>query len=149
MWWSMPLTGTYARNLDDKHRLAIPKRLCDDFCEIDLKSLFIAPGVSRSLTLYSPAGFERLSRKLARKPANPAQRRTYTRLFYSAAERVELDAQGRVRIPERLVEFAGLERDVVLLGVLDHVEIWDAAIWNKFAVEQNLAFDEIADQAWE
>jgi MraZ protein len=70
-------------------------------------------------------------------------------LFYSWAERVELDAQGRIRIPERLVKFAGLSRDIVLVGVHDHAEIWDAAAWEKFLGATGTAFDEIATQAFE
>ena len=52
----------------------------------------------------------------------------YLRLYYSQAERVEIDGQGRIRLPERLVEFAQLRQEVVLLGVHDHIEIWDSAV---------------------
>ena len=145
----MALSGTYTRSLDEKQRLAVPKRLCEDFNEPDLKHFYAAPGTDKSLVLYSPAGFERLARKIAKQSSNRVEVRNYKRLFYSRAERVELDAQGRVRIPERLVEFAGLSRDVVLVGVHDHAEIWDAAAWESFLKGTEPGFDEMATQAFE
>lgn len=144
----MALTGTYSRNLDDKHRLALPKRLCDEFGEADLKSFYVAPGTQKSLCLYSPAGFDRLARRVSRKSKSRAETLSYVRLFYSRAEKVELDAQGRIRIPDRLVEFAGLSRDVMLLGVHDHAEVWDAVAWQKFLSETSAAFDDMALQAF-
>ena len=143
----MALTGTYTRLLDEKQRLAVPKRLCEDFNEPDLNNFYVAPGTDKSLVLYSPAGFEKLARRISRQSAN--RDRNYKRLFYSSAERVELDAQGRIRIPERLVEFAGLSREVVLVGVHDHAEIWDAAAWENFMKATGPAFDDIANQAFE
>jgi MraZ protein len=145
----MALSGTYSRSLDEKQRLAVPKRICEDFNESELNSLYVAPGTDKSLVLYSPAGFEKLARKIAKQSSNRVEVRNYKRLFYSRAERVELDAQGRVRIPERLVEFAGLSRDVVLVGVHDHAEIWDAAAWDAFLKTQGPGFDEISTQAFE
>src|SRR5882762_1487597 len=145
----MALSGTYTRSLDEKQRLAVPKRLCEEFQEPELNNLHVAPGTDKSLVLYSPAGFEKLARKIARLPSNRVEVRNYKRLFYSWAERVELDAQGRIRIPERLVDFAGLSRDVVLAGVHDHAEIWDAAAWETFMNATGAAFDEIATQAFE
>ena len=143
----MALSGTYARSLDEKQRLAVPKRLCEDFNEADLNNFYVARGTDKSLVLYSPAGFEKLARRISRQSAN--RDRNYKRLFYSSAERVELDAQGRIRIPERLVEFAGLSREVVLVGVHDHAEIWDAAAWENFMKATGPAFDDIANQAFE
>ncbi|MFN0056327.1 MAG: division/cell wall cluster transcriptional repressor MraZ [Planctomycetales bacterium] len=145
----MVLSGTIARTLDEKQRVAVPKRLLDDFGETDLASLFVAPGTEKSLLIYSPAGFERLARRMAKKTSQPAQVRHFKRLFYSRAERVDLDAQGRIRIPERLVDFALLKRDVVLLGVQDHMELWDAAAWSTFLEQTSAGFDQIADAALE
>ncbi len=144
----MVLSGTYTRSLDEKQRLAVPKRLCEDFSEPELSNFYVAPGTEKSLVLYSPIGFERLARKIAKQSTNRVEVSEYKRLFYSRAERVEMDAQGRIRIPERLVAFAGLSRDVVLVGVHDHAEIWDAAAWDKFLTAKEVAFDEIARQAF-
>ncbi len=148
-WWEMALTGTYERSLDDKRRLAFPKKLLDEFAVENLSSLYIAPGTEKSLAIYSPQGFDRLARKIARKGTNLADTRNYTRLFYARAEKVDLDAQSRVRIPDRLAELAGLGRDVVLLGVNDRAEVWDATRWREFQDAQNPGFDEMATRAFE
>ncbi|HLJ10263.1 MAG TPA: MraZ N-terminal domain-containing protein, partial [Planctomycetaceae bacterium] len=66
----MALSGTYTRSLDEKQRLAVPKRICEDFHETDLNNLYVAPGTDKSLVLYSPAGFEKLARKFAKQSSN-------------------------------------------------------------------------------
>ena len=86
---------------------------------------------------------------MAEKSTNRADIRNYLRLFYSRAERVDLDGQGRIRIPDRLAEFAQLKREAVLLGVQDHAEIWDAAVWDEFLTDQVSDFDKMAEQAFE
>lgn len=145
----MPLTGTYERNLDDKQRLAVPKKLRDQFGEPECNTLFVAPGTEKSLTLYSPAAFNALAQKLAEKATNRLDVRNYLRLFYARAEEVPFDAQGRIRLPERLMEFAGLTKDVVLLGVHDHAELWDKQLWDEFLKATSTRFDEMATQAFE
>jgi MraZ protein len=145
----MALTGTYRRNLDEKLRLAVPKRLRDEFGEGDLKTLYVTPETDRSLGLYSPAAFELLAERLGERSNNRAQIRNYLRLFYSRAEQVDLDSQGRIRIPERLADFAQLTHDLVLLGVHDHVEIWDQAVWDEFLNRHGPEFDQMALRAFE
>jgi MraZ protein len=144
----MPLTGTYSRNLDEKFRLAVPKPLREEFSPEELTHLYVAPGTDRSLVLYSPAGFERLAQLFAQQSPNLVKAQNYLRLFYSRAEKVDLDAQGRIRLPERLVEFAQLKHDVMLLGVHDHAEIWDNALWQQFLAHVGPAFDDMAHSAF-
>lgn len=141
----MALTGTHLRTLDEKNRIAIPRRLREHFGE----SAFVAPGTESSLALYSPAEFERLARRLAEKSSSRIEFRNYLRLFYARAEQVPLDGQGRILIPERLIEFARLKRDVVLLGVHDHAELWDKDLWEHFLAEHQARFDEMATHALE
>ncbi len=145
----MTLTGTYTRNLDDKRRIAVPKRLREDFGEKELTCLYIAPGTDRSLALYAPAAFELLAARMAGKSSNRAEVRNYLRLFYARAEKVDLDSQGRVRIPDRLAEIAELQGEVVLLGVQDHAEVWNKELWDAFLEQHTVDFDEMAAQAFE
>ena len=145
----MTLTGTYTRNLDEKQRLAIPKRMREQFGSEEVTRLYVAPGTEKSLSLYSPAAFDDLARRLSEQSPNRADVRNYLRLFYSRAEEVSLDRQGRIRIPERLVEFAQLQHDILLLGVHDHAEIWDRPLWEAFLSTQSAQFDEMATRAFE
>jgi MraZ protein len=121
------LTGTFNRNLDNKYRLAIPRRLREDFSEKDLNHLFVAPGPNNSLALYSQEGFERLAEILSDRSPNRANNRNYLRLFYSQAEKVEFDKQGRIRIPE----------------------LWDADQWNAFLETNGPEFDQMSGQAFQ
>lgn len=143
----MPLTGTFERAMDDKLRLAVPKPLRDSFETPDCTEFFLAPGNEGCLSLYSNTGFERLAAKLAGISTGKADVRTFLRLFYSQAERVLVDKQSRIRIPDRLVKLAGIAREVVLIGVHDHVEIWDRMRWESFLARTSPQFDELTSQA--
>ncbi|MEZ6045056.1 MAG: division/cell wall cluster transcriptional repressor MraZ [Planctomycetaceae bacterium] len=76
---------------------------------------------------------------------------TYLRIFYSQAEHLTLDSQGRVRLPERLVNFARLKPkgELMLLGVHDHCEIWDRELWEQFLQQHAADFDDMATHAFE
>jgi len=139
----MALTGTYLRTLDDKRRVAVPKRLRDDFGEANLEFLYIAPGTEKSLVLYAPKAFEHLAARLADK----ASHQNFLRLFYSSSERVDLDGQGRIRIPDRLADYADLSHEAYLLGVQDHAELWDKSSWDQFVARTTPEFDHLAVQA--
>jgi len=146
----MPLTGTYFRNLDEKHRLSIPKRLRDQFSEEQqLESLYVVPGMEKSLSLYSKQGFDLLSKKISESSTKRSSYRIYYRLLYSRSEQVSFDNQSRVLVPEWLVQFANLQKDVVLIGIYDHAEIWDKELWDNYLQEHMASFDEIASSAWD
>lgn len=145
----MSLTGTYLRTIDEKQRLAVPKRLRDEMLGSDLAELYIAPEVDRSLSLFAPNLFAERAQRLVESSSGRSNVRNYLRLYYSQAERVDVDNQGRIRIPERLVEYGGIQQEVVLLGVHDHLEIWDKSAWREFFAEQSPAFDELAREAFQ
>src|SRR5947209_4549940 len=104
----MLLTGTFLRAVDDKLRLAIPKRLRDALVGEGRPELYVTPGIDGSLAIYSPATLELLARRLSDSSPTKNEVRSFNRLFYARAERVEVDGQGRVRIPPSLAELAGL-----------------------------------------
>jgi MraZ protein len=144
----MLLTGTYSRSLDDKNRLAIPKKVRDTLGS-DTAMLYLAPGTDRSLTLYTEEAFSRLGEQLSQGSPTGQEIRAFSRLFYTQAEAIELDRQGRIRVPPELARLAGLGRDVVLLGVRDHLEIWDKQRWDQYLAEKQTRYDEIAESAFQ
>lgn len=144
----MALTGTWPRSLDDKGRLAVPKRVREQLGQ-EIEELFVAQGTEQSLALYTPEAFETLALRYSEKSGAKANIRGFMRLFYARAERIDVDSQGRIRIPDRLKGFAGLDREVVLLGVNDHLELWDTARWEDYVGSLNPQFDEIAALAYE
>ena len=84
--------------------------------------------------------------QLVRRPAKTFVR--FSRLFYSQAQRIELDRQGRLRIPPELVELATLEKDVVLVGVRDHLELWNKQSWQAYMEKQRADYDRLAEKAF-
>lgn len=143
----MLLTGTHPRILDDKKRLVLPKRVREQLGQV--QRLFVTPGADQSLWVYDPQRLQDLSDKLAHRPATDSDARVFRRLFFAQMEEVDVDRNGRMLIPERLVEFAGLERDVVLLGVQDHLEIWNAARWQEYFSRHGPEFDAVAENAFQ
>lgn len=140
----MPFTGTHLRTLDEKVRLAIPKPFRDLLTQGASPEVVIAPETEQALALFSVERFQQRADEVRAQSGNSQKLKTYLRLYFSQAATVEIDKQGRIRIPERLVEFAGLRQDVVLLGVNDHVELWDQGRWDGFLADHGASFDDIA-----
>ncbi len=144
----MLLTGTFARAIDEKLRVAIPKRLREPLgCPIG-GSLFVGPGTDGSLAIYTEEALECWGKRLELAPPTQRNVRAFMRLFYAQAQRVELDRQGRIRIPAELAALARLGKEAVLLGVQDHLELWAADRWRAYAAEMQTRYDEIAEAAF-
>lgn len=146
----MLLTGTFTRSIDEKLRLAIPKRLREAMGGGHQEEcLYVAPGSDRTLAIYTEEAFQQLAERLAQASPTQHQVRDFTRLLYARAQRVELDAQGRIRVPPDLAELASLGKEAVLIGVRDHLELWNRQQWEAYLVERQGRFDEIAEAAFE
>src|SRR5688572_28898179 len=100
------LTGAFARTVDEKLRVAIPKRIRDDLGLGENASLYVTPGTDGSLALYAPTTFQRLGERLGQSSPTQQDVRAFARLFYGQAQQAELDSQGRIRIPPELARLA-------------------------------------------
>jgi MraZ protein len=145
----MLLTGTFHRAVDEKQRVAIPKTLREALGSAAKGVLYVAPGTDGSLALFTEEALAGLAERLARCSPNAQDVRAFSRLFYARAQAVELDSQGRVRIPPELAELAGLTKEVVLLGVQTHLELWDRQRWEQYVTARQNQFDEIAEAAFQ
>src|SRR5438132_2778030 len=143
----MLLTGTYPRTLDDKKRLALAKRLREQLGEP--ATLVVTQGTDGCLWLFTPDALEQVAAKLDQSPATDLDARTFRRLWFAQAESVDVDGNGRILIPERLVQLASLRHEVVLLGVRDHLELWDAERWQRYVAEHAPRFDAVAEGAFQ
>lgn len=144
----MLLTGTYDRSIDEKLRIAIPKRLRDCLGTNEPIVLFVTPGTDGSLAVYTETALSQLADRLAQGSPTQEDTRAYARLFYARAQPVELDGQGRFRIPPDLAQAAGLEREAVLLGVQDHLELWDRKRWAAYLGSKSPQYDHLAEAAF-
>ena len=111
--------------------------------------MYLAPGTDGSLTLFTQAAFAELASRLAENSPTAKDVRAFSRLFYARAQRVELDRQGRVRVPPDLADLITLGSESVMLGVRDHVEIWDREKWEQYQTEKQAQYDEIAERAFD
>jgi MraZ protein len=138
---NMLLTGTYPRTLDEKNRLTLPRRIREQLG--DVPRLYLTPGQDRCLWLFRQNELEQLAARMDQGPAT-----VFRRLFFSRTEDAPLDGHGRILIPDRLSNQAGLKKEVFLLGVQDHLEVWDAGRWEEYVGQHTPRFDAVAEQAF-
>ena len=134
------LTGEFNHSIDAKGRLIIPSKFRENIGE----NFVITKGLDGCLFLYPDNEWKTFEEKLRTLPLTNKDARIFTRFFLGSAVDGGLDKQGRVLISSALRNFAHLEKEVVLVGVLDRVEIWDKAKWeeNNTVIEDNM--DDIA-----
>jgi MraZ protein len=130
-----PLTGTHSCTLGEQYGLTLPKRVRQQLGEKPLRTLYVAPGPEQSLWLYTAGGLERLNERLERSPAGDSRVRQARRLCFAQAEKCDVDRSGQMHLPDHLAGYAGLQQEVVLLGVGDHLEVWDARRWQEYLRE--------------
>lgn len=134
--------GTYTPRLDDKGRLILPAKFREQF----EAGVVVTRGQERCLYVFPLAEFERLADQLRQAPVTSKQARDYLRVFLSGASDESVDKQGRVTIPPTLRAYAGLDRDVAVIGAGQRVEIWDARAWEIYLAEQEQVFAEQAEE---
>ncbi len=140
-------TGKHLHTIDDNNRLAIPSsiRKCVDE-EKEGKGFFITPGLDKCLAMYPPLHFKEITKKLSELMFTNQKARTFQRLFFSRSSSfVTCDKQGRIIIPQLHKDYAGLKKDVVIIGVMDRIEIWDLQHWNEFEEDNEQNFERDAE----
>lgn len=135
------LLGEYHHSLDSKGRLIIPARFRDVLGE----KFVITKGLDRCLFGYPEDEWIKIAEKMQALPVTRADARAFVRLFLAGASEVEPDGQGRILLPNNLRAFAGITKDTCLIGVGTRVEIWDAAVWEKYTLQSEEDFGAIAD----
>ncbi len=127
----MALYNQYEHSLDTKGRVNFPAKLRDDLGE----RFILTKGLDshKCLFAYSEAAWEALGEKIKSLPNKEA--RQVQRFLFANAIDVEPDKQGRIVIPQNLRDYAGLQKDVMISGIGDHAELWDAALWREVNAE--------------
>lgn len=134
--------GEYQHVVDSKGRLFIPARFRDGLGD----RFVITKGLDRCLFVYPLQEWEQLEAKLKKLPFARADARAFVRLFFSGAAELEPDKQGRIVVPLGLRQYAGLEKEVVVLGVSSRVEVWSREEWEKYSAKAGDAYEEIAEK---
>lgn len=137
--------GEYAHSIDEKSRLAIPTKFRSDLAD----GAVITRSPDKCLFLYTRAEGQKLAEKVSNQPFSQAQNRAFARLMLANAMEVTLDKQGRIILPDYLKKFAGLKKQVIITGLYNRLEIWDAAVWTKYKQSTEKQSEEIAERMGE
>jgi len=136
--------GEFRHTLDEKNRLSIPAKLRALLTGPDDECFYVTRGMDRYVLVCTRQVWHKMERTFCDHPiTNPAARR-FRRIFYSGAQETTFDKQGRIALPQNLIDYAGLKRDVVLAGTSDGIEVWDAETWDAQLQEGLRTFDETA-----
>lgn len=134
--------GEYQHNLDSKGRLAIPAKFRTKLSGGGV----ITRGLDHSLFLLASKEWESLAQKLISLPLAQSNSRAFVRLMLAGAMEVSLDNQGRILIPDYLRGYSNLKRQVIVAGLYNRIEIWDADNWHQYRLKTESASDEIAEK---
>lgn len=136
------LLGTHAPKLDEKGRVILPAKFREDLAQ----GLVLTKGQDRCLYVFSSKEFEAIHENIRQAPVTSKQARDYLRVFLSGASDEIPDKQGRVTIPAALRQYAGLGKELVVVGVGSRAEIWDATAWYQYLASQENSFSDISEE---
>ena len=134
--------GTHSPRLDEKGRLFLPAKYREDLAD----GVVITKGQERCLYVFPSAEFERITEALRTAPVTAKAVRDYSRVFFASASDDVPDKQGRVTIPQALRDYAGLQRDCVVIGANTRLEIWAGAAWEAYLAGQEDAFSAASEE---
>jgi MraZ protein len=127
------LYGNHPLSFDEKCRLTMPIEIRDSLdVERDGNAFFVVEGVNRRLWLWPDRMYRSMVSKLSSEMAPGHERLEFEHLNFGLADRQEIDKQNRIRIPEKRVKEAGLGKEIILIGVRDHLEIWKRPDWDFY-----------------
>ena len=135
-------TGEYQHCLDEKGRVIIPARLREGLGD----TFMITRGLDGCLFIYHLDVWKKIEQKVKELPVTQRGARAFTRYFFSGAAEVEIDRQGRILIPQNLRDHASIEKEAMIIGVSDRVEVWSEEAWREYSSAENLDFEAAAEQ---
>jgi len=134
--------GTHTPRLDDKGRLVLPAKFRDELAG----GLVMTKGQERCLYVFPVVEFARMTEALRDAPVTAKSARDFGRVLFASASSELPDKQHRISVPPALREFAGLTRDLVVIGANTRVELWDAAAWQAYLTDREQAYVDMAEE---
>lgn len=132
--------------LDDKGRITIPRRFRQIMDVLGHRVWYLARGFDHSISLFHQDAWDKICAQAGTFPSMNAKALDFRRLFFGSVARVEPDRQGRLSIPPHLRDHAQLNKEVALIGVDDHLEVWDREVWRAFQDKHEAEFKAMAAQ---
>uniref|UniRef100_A0A7C5Z9T7 Transcriptional regulator MraZ n=1 Tax=Caldicellulosiruptor owensensis TaxID=55205 RepID=A0A7C5Z9T7_9FIRM len=136
------LIGEYKHVVDSKGRIILPSKFREELGE----RFILTKGLDNCLFGYSLKEWAVLEEKLKKLPLTSKEARTFLRFFFAGACECEVDKQGRILIPHNLREYAGIKKEVFIIGVMTRIEIWSEDNWLKEMTNEDLSVDRIAQK---
>ena|SRR3990167_1052686 len=137
--------GEYLHALDKKGRLILPAKFRDAAKTHYIEKFFLTRGLDSCLFMFADDEWKAQESKFKAMPFTKAQSRKFNRLYFSGAIDIEFDKQGRMLIPKYLKDFAGIRHEVMIIGVANRIEIWDADKWKEFYNSEKGSFEKISE----
>ncbi len=138
--------GENLHTIDRKGRLILPAKFRESARNNFIDKFFITRGLDGCLFMFSEEEWHTQEQKFKNLSITKQQARIFNRLYFSGAVEVIADKQGRILIPQFLKDFAGIKRDVMIVGVSNRIEIWAKEKWQEFYGNNQPIFEEIAEQ---
>ena len=136
------LIGEYTHNIDDKNRLSLPIKFRKEMG----KSVVIAPGLEKSLFVFTAAEWKKKAEQLAEGSMLQSDTRSFSRYFLGGATEVAVDANGRILLPDFLKDRVGIKDKVAIIGVYSRLELWEEATWQKYKRQVETNADALAER---
>ena len=137
--------GEYVHSIDRKGRLILPAHFRQMAKENDIEKFFVTRGLDRCLFMFSEDEWKLQEQKFRNIPFTKKESRSFNRLFFSGAVEVIPDRQGRFIIPRYLKDFAQINRETIIIGVSNRIEIWDTELWKEFYTHSSQSFEQTAE----
>ena len=133
--------GSFAHTLDEKGRLMIPRKMRE---ELGLR-VYIMKGFDGSLSIYTESRYQKLVDEFSNLPFNQRKNRDYLRLQFASTHKMDVDKLGRIQIPTALLNKFNISREVLVLGIGDHIEVWDQKKYEEYESGIKDDFENIAE----
>lgn len=138
--------GEYEHAIDKKGRLIIPSRFRESLKEYDIEKLYTTRGLDKCLFVFTESEWKAQESKFKSVSFTKSEARKFNRLYFSGASELEFDKQGRILIPKYLKDYAGIKRDVIIIGVSNRIEIWSRESWQEYYNTSKESFEDIAEK---
>lgn len=138
--------GEFIHTIDRKGRLILPAKLRESAKSNFIEKFFITRGLDKCLFMFSEDEWHAQEQRFKSLPITKQQARTFNRIYFSGAVEVISDKQGRFLVPQFLKDFAGIKRDVMIVGVSNRIEIWAKEKWQEFYGNNQPILEEIAEK---
>lgn len=134
--------GTHNPKLDDKGRIILPAKFRHELAE----GLVVTRGQEKCLYVFSASEFAELHEKIRQAPVTSKSARDFLRVFLSGASDETPDSQNRITVPMALREYAGLSKDLTVIGAGNRVEIWDTSAWDSYLAQHEESFSNTTEE---